>query len=264
SAARSMNIRNPLGTAAGYGSTLPLDRKLTTKLLEFDDVLYNSAYASLSRGKVEMAIASALASVAQTLGRFAMDACMFMTAEFRFIDFPDEFVTGSSIMPQKRNPDVFEIMRGKMNVAKTLPGQVAMLASNLLSGYNREYQLLKKMLFDVFAQVNECLSILALMLDNIIVNTDITDKKLYNPIFSTEEANRLAKSGVPFRDAYKVVAKMVKDGESFKVTSLDEYSLEGSVGNLCNSDIARIFSSRMEPFGGKTAYELAEKILEKK
>ena len=264
SAAREMNNRNPLGTAAGYGSTLPLDRKLTTSLLEFDDVLYNSAYASLSRGKVEMAIASALASVAQTLGRFAMDACLFMTAEFRFIDFPDEFVTGSSIMPQKRNPDVFEIMRGKMNVAQTLPGQVAMLASNLLSGYNREYQLLKKMLFDGFAQVNECLSILALMLDNIIVNTDITDKQLYNPIFSTEEANRLAKSGVPFRDAYKVVAKMVKDGESFKVTSLDEYSLEGSVGNLCNSDIARIFSSRMEPFGGKTAYELAEKILEKK
>ena len=264
SAAREMNNRNPLGTAAGYGSTLPLDRKLTTSLLEFDDVLYNSAYASLSRGKVEMAIASALASVAQTLGRFAMDACLFMTAEFRFIDFPDEFVTGSSIMPQKRNPDVFEIMRGKMNVAQTLPGQVAMLASKLLSGYIREYQLLKKMLFDGFAQVNECLSILALMLDNIIVNTDITDKQLYNPIFSTEEANRLAKSGVPFRDAYKVVAKMVKDGESFKVTSLDEYSLEGSVGNLCNSDIARIFSSRMEPFGGKTAYELAEKILEKK
>ncbi|MBP5589022.1 MAG: argininosuccinate lyase, partial [Bacteroidales bacterium] len=179
SAAREMNNRNPLGTAAGYGSTLPLDRKLTTSLLEFDEVLYNSAYASLSRGKVEMAIASALASVAQTLGRFAMDACLFMTAEFRFIDFPDEFVTGSSIMPQKRNPDVFEIMRGKMNVAQTLPGQVAMLASNLLSGYNREYQLLKKMLFDGFAQVNECLSILAIMLDNIIVNTDITDKKLY-------------------------------------------------------------------------------------
>ncbi|MBO7522391.1 MAG: argininosuccinate lyase, partial [Bacteroidales bacterium] len=264
SAAREMNNRNPLGTAAGYGSTLPLDRKLTTSLLEFDDVLYNSAYASLSRGKVEMAIASALASVAQTLGRFAMDACIFMTAEFRFIDFPDEFVTGSSIMPQKRNPDVFEIMRGKMNVAQTLPGQVAMLASNLLSGYNREYQLLKKMLFDGFEQVNECLSILALMLDNIIVNTDITDKQLYNPIFSTEEANRLAKSGVPFRDAYKMVAKMVKDGESFKVTSLDEYSHEGSVGNLGNSDIARIFSSRMEPFGGKTAYELAEKILEKR
>ena len=264
SAAREMNNRNPLGTAAGYGSTLPLDRKLTTSLLEFDDVLYNSAYASLSRGKVEMAIASALASVAQTLGRFAMDACIFMTAEFRFIDFPDEFVTGSSIMPQKRNPDVFEIMRGKMNVAQTLPGQVAMLASNLLSGYNREYQLLKKMLFDGFEQVNECLSILALMLDNIIVNTDITDKQLYNPIFSTEEANRLAKSGVPFRDAYKMVAKMVKEGESFKVTSLDEYSHEGSVGNLCNSDIARIFSSRMEPFGGKTAYELAEKILEKR
>jgi argininosuccinate lyase len=186
SSARTMNNRNPLGTAAGYGSTLPIDRKITTELLEFDDLLYNSAYASLSRGKIEMSIASALASLAQTLGRFAMDSCLFMSAEYRFINFPDEYITGSSIMPQKRNPDVFEIMRGKMNATQTLPGQIAMLVSNLPSGYNRELQLLKQMIFNAFNDIRESIFVLNIMLDNIIVRNDITDNALYNPIFSTE------------------------------------------------------------------------------
>ncbi len=261
SAARSMNNRNPLGTAAGYGSTLPLDRKVTTGLLEFDDLLYNSAYASLSRGKIEMSIAAALASLAQTLGRFAMDCCLFMSAEYRFINFPDEYITGSSIMPQKRNPDVFEIMRGKMNLTQSLPGQIAMLVSNLPSGYNRELQLLKQMIFTAFNDVQESISVLNIMLDNIIVKDDITDNSLYNPIFSTEEANRLAKEGMPFRDAYKEVAKMVGEGKSFRKTSLDEYSHEGSVGNLSNDKIASLFSERMSCFEGRTAYEIAEKIL---
>ena len=139
--ARALNNQNPLGTAAGYGTTLPLNRKLTSELLEFDDLLYNSAYASLSRGKIEMAIASALASVAQTLSRFSMDICLYMTSEFRFIDFPDEYITGSSIMPQKRNPDVFELIRGRCNIIQTLPNQIAILTSNLPSGYNRDLQL---------------------------------------------------------------------------------------------------------------------------
>lgn len=260
-AARVMNNRNPLGTAAGYGSTLPLDRNLTTKLLEFDEILYNSAYASLSRGKIEMSVASALASLAQTLGRFAMDGCMFMSAEYKFINFPDEYVTGSSIMPQKRNPDVFEIMRGKMNTVQTLPGQIAMLVSNLPSGYNRELQLLKQMIFNAFDEVSDCMRVLVLMLDNIQVRENITDNPLYNPVFSTEEANRLAKNGTPFRDAYKTVAQMVKDGKSFRQTTLDEYSHEGSVGNLCNEKIATLFASRMKPFNGKTAIQIATNIL---
>lgn len=263
SAARAMNNRNPLGTAAGYGSTLPLDRQFTSELLNFDDILYNSAYASLSRGKIEMSIAAALASLAQTLGRFAMDSCLFMSAEYKFINFPDQFVTGSSIMPQKRNPDVFEIMRGKMNTLQMLPGQIAILVSNLPSGYNRELQLLKQMIFNGFTELHECMNVLLLMLDNIEIREGIVDNPLYNPIFSTEEANRMAKAGTPFRDAYKKVAQMVKDGISFKKTTLNEYSHEGSVGNLCNDKVALIFSNRMESFNGLSAYKIAESICSK-
>ena len=203
SAARALNNRNPLGTAAGFGTTLPLNRKLTSELLEFDDLLYNSAYASLSRGKVELAIASALASIAQTLSRFSMDVCLFMSAEFRFIDFPDEYVTGSSIMPQKRNPDVFELIRGRSNIIQTLPNEIAMLTSNLPSGYNRDLQLLKKIVFDAFGNLTECIGIMLVMLNNIKIRKNITENPLYNTIFSTEEVNRLVRDGIPFRDAYR-------------------------------------------------------------
>jgi argininosuccinate lyase len=261
SAARALNNRNPLGTAAGFGTTLPLNRKLTSDLLEFDDLLYNSAYASLSRGKVEMAIASALASVAQTLGRFSMDICLYMTAEFRFIDFPDEYVTGSSIMPQKRNPDVFELIRGRSNVIQALPNEIAMLISNLPSGYNRDLQLLKQIVFDAFDDVKECMEIMLLMLNNIKVRRNITDNALYNTIFSTEEVNRLVKQGIPFRDAYKAVADIVKNGP-FSRTSVNDYVHEGSIGNLCNEEIASIFNERMKWFKNKSAAELAEKMME--
>src|SRR5664280_3544779 len=159
SSARTLNNRNPLGTAAGFGTTLPLNRKLTSELLEFDDLLYNSAYASLSRGKVELSVASALASLAQTLSRFSMDVCLYMSAEFRFIDFPDEYVTGSSIMPQKRNPDVFELIRGRTNIIQTIPNQIVMLTSNLPSGYNRDLQLLKKIMFGAFVELTECIAV---------------------------------------------------------------------------------------------------------
>ncbi|MCU0454690.1 MAG: argininosuccinate lyase [Bacteroidales bacterium] len=260
SAARALNNRNPLGTAAGFGTTLPLNRKLTSELLEFDDLLYNSAYASLSRGKVEMAIASALASVAQTLGRFSMDICLYMTAEFRFIDFPDEYVTGSSIMPQKRNPDVFELIRGRSNVIQALPNEIAMLISNLPSGYNRDLQLLKQIVFDAFDDVKECMEIMLLMLNNIKVRRNITDNTLYNTIFSTEEVNRLVKQGIPFRDAYKAVADIVKNGP-FSRTSVNDYVHEGSIGNLCNEEIASIFSERMKCFKNKSAGELADKMM---
>ena len=259
--ARNLNNRNPLGTASGFGTTLPLNRKLTSELLEFDDLLYNSAYASLSRGKVEMAVASALASVAQTLSRFSMDICLYMSSEFKFVDFPDEYVTGSSIMPQKKNPDVFEIIRGRSNLIQTLPGQVAILTSNLQSGYNRDLQLLKQLIFDSFSEIKECLEIMLLMLKNIKIRKNITENPLYNAIFSTEEVNRLVKEGVPFRDAYKAVSQMVKSS-TFSKTSVSDYVHEGSIGNLCNKEIAEIFNKRMKCFKPKTAAEFAQKLME--
>jgi argininosuccinate lyase len=261
SGARILNNQNPLGTAAGYGTTLPINRKLTSELLEFDELLYNSAYASLSRGKIEMAIASSLASVAQTLSRFSMDICLYMSSEFRFIDFPDEYVTGSSIMPQKRNPDVFELIRARSNVIQTLPNQIAILTSNLPSGYNRDLQLLKQLIFDAFDEVRECIEIMLLMLNNIKIRKNITENPLYNTIFSTEEVNRLVKQGIPFRDAYKAVSEMVKNS-SFSKTSLSDYVHEGSIGNLCNKEIAEIFETRMKCFKNTTATELADRMMQ--
>jgi argininosuccinate lyase len=259
--ARALNNQNPLGTAAGYGTTLPINRKLTSELLEFDDLLYNSAYASLSRGKIEMAIASALASVAQTLSRFSMDICLYMSSEFRFIDFPDEYVTGSSIMPQKRNPDVFELIRARANIIQTLPNQVAILTSNLPSGYNRDLQLLKQLIFDAFGEMKECIEIMLLMLNNIKVKKNITDNPLYNNIFSTEEVNRLVRQGIPFRDAYKAVSEMVKNS-SFSRTTISDYVHEGSIGNLCNKEISEIFKKRIKCFKNTSAADLADKMMQ--
>ena len=260
STAREMNNRNPLGSAAGYGTSLPLNRRLTTELLEFDDLIYNSAYTSLSRGKAELAIASALASLAQTLSRFSMDICLYMTSEFRFVDFPDEFVTGSSIMPQKRNPDVFELIRARMNIVQTLPGQISMLTSNLPSGYHRDLQLLKHLVFNGFSEAMECIEIMLIMLNNITIRNDITENPLYNNIYSAEEVNRLVREGIPFRDAYETVSGTVKEG-SFSKTSLSDYTHEGSVGNLCNSEISAIFEKRMRCFSSKSATEQAEKMM---
>jgi argininosuccinate lyase len=258
--ARKLVNRNPLGTAAGYGSTLPLNRKLTTDLLDFGDLIYNSAYAGINRGKAELAVASALAMTAQTLNRLSSDICLFMTAEFRFIDFPDELVTGSSIMPQKRNPDVFELIRGRTNLLQILPGQVTALISNLPSGYNRELQLLKNLIFNAFADLGECIEMMILMLGNIIVRKDISENPLYNPVYSTEEANRLVKKGMPFRDAYREVAGKVGK-ESFRKTSPSDYSHEGSIGNLCNGEIRKIFEERMKVFKSESAEVLVKRFV---
>lgn len=260
SGSRSLIDRNPLGTGAGYGSTLPLNRKLTTSLLEFGDLLYNSSYASLSRGKAELAVSSALASLAQTLSRFSTDVCLFMTAEFRFIGFPDEFVTGSSIMPQKRNPDVFELIRGRTNLLQTLPGQITNLVSGLPSGYNRELQLLKQLIFNAFSEIKECIDILMIMLNHISVNREISDNQIYNGIYSTEEVNRLVREGVPFRDAYRKVSEMIGKG-LFTKTNISDYTHEGSIGNLCNEEIRRIFEGRMKAFGSKSSEELIGKMM---
>jgi argininosuccinate lyase len=260
SAARELNDRCPLGTGAGYGSTLPLNRKLTSDLLEFDDLLYNSAYASLNRGKAEFATASALASIAQTLSRFSEDICIFMMAELRFIDFPDKYITGSSIMPQKRNPDVFELIRGRTNLIQTIPGQVVTLISGLPSGYNRELQLLKRLIFNGFSELDDCIEMMIVMLNNIIINEDITKDDSYNGIFSTEEAYRLVKKGVPFRDAYKKVADMIGKGV-FSVTTVDDYTHQGSIGNLCNKEIKKLFVRRMKCFISPSSANLIDKMM---
>ncbi len=263
SGARTLNNRNPLGTAAGFGTTLPINRRLTTELLEFEDIVVNSAYASLNRGKVEIAVASSLASVARTLARFSMDICMYMSSEFKFVDFPDEFITGSSIMPQKKNPDVFEIIRARSNRIQVLPQEISMLTCNLTSGYHRDLQLLKSMIFNAFTELEECVEILIFMMDGIKIRKNITDDPAYNPIFSTEEVNRLVKNGIPFRDAYKTVSLMVGSG-TFPHTSVKDYSHEGSIGNLCNDKILQRAENTMKCFSGSSSAEIEKKLMEYK
>lgn len=260
SGVRKLNNRNPLGTAAGYGTTLPVNRALTTELLEFDDMIYNSAYASLNRGKVELAIAGAISSLANTLARLSMDICLYMSAETRFVEFPDEFVTGSSIMPQKKNPDVFELIRGRSNRLQSLPGEVSMVINNLPSGYNRDLQLLKPMIFNAFKETGECMDIMVFMLGGIKIKRNITDNPLYNSIFSTEEVNRLVRSGIPFRDAYKAVAGMIKTGQ-FSRTHPADYSHEGSIGNLCNPEIRKRAEKVMKSFRDTSIGDLEEKLM---
>jgi argininosuccinate lyase len=260
SGARMLNNRNPLGTAAGYGTTLPINRRLTTELLEFEDLVLNSAYAGINRGKVEMAVANSLSSVAKTLGKFSMDISLFMGTEFKFVDFPNEFITGSSIMPQKKNPDVFEIIRARSSRLQVLPQQIAMLTSNLTSGYHRDLQLLKPLVFDSFKELESCIEILIFMLNGIKIRHDITENPMYNTIFSTEEVNRLVKEGIPFRDAYKTVAGIIESG-TFPKTSIKDYTHEGSIGNLCNEKIFQRAENTMKCFNGTSSSELEAKLM---
>lgn len=260
SGVRKLNNRNPLGSAAGYGTTLPLNRALTTELLEFDDMVYNSAYASLNRGKVELAVAGAISSLANTLSRLSMDICLYMSAELRFVEFPDEYVTGSSIMPQKKNPDVFELIRARSNGLQALPNEVSMLINNLPSGYNRDLQLLKPMIFNAFKEAGDCIDIMGFMLGGIKIKRSITENPLYNSIFSTEEVNRLVRSGIPFRDAYKAVAGIIKNNQ-FSRTHPADYSHEGSIGNLCNQEIRKRAEKIMKTFRDTPIGELEEKLM---
>ncbi|MBP8959476.1 MAG: argininosuccinate lyase [Bacteroidales bacterium] len=260
STARALNNRNPLGTAAGYGTTLPLDRSLTTSLLEFDDMIFNSAYAGINRGKVEAAVAASLSSLANTLSKFSMDICLFMTSEFKFIEFPDELITGSSIMPQKKNPDVFELIRGKCNLIQALPAQLNMLINNLPSGYNRDLQLLKTPIFNAFTEIIECVDVMTFMLDEIKIRCDILENTQYNTIFSAEEVNKMVRKGIPFRDAYKAVSETLKDS-SFRQTAPSDYKHEGSIGNLCNDKIIARADKIMENFRKITLTSLEEKMM---
>ena len=240
--------QNPLGSAAGYGSSFPLDRTMTTRLLGFADLHYNVVAAQMSRGKTERATAYAVASIASTIGRFAMDACLFMNQNFGFISLPPQFTTGSSIMPHKQNPDVFEIMRGKCNRLQAVPNEISLLTTNLPIGYHRDLQLLKDIIFPATEELKRTVAMCDFMLGHIKVRTDILDDPKYDTLFTVEDVNRMTLSGVPFREAYKRIGLAVKDGE-YKPTREVHHTHEGSIGNLCNDKIRQKIKSVMEQFG---------------
>lgn len=236
-AAYNVANQNPLGSAAGYGSSFPLDREMTTRLLGFETMHYNVVAAQMSRGKTERAAAMAIASIASTLGHLAMDVCMWMCQNFGFISFPDELTTGSSIMPHKKNPDVFEIMRGKCNRLQAIPNEIALLTANLPLGYNRDLQLLKDIIFPATTELRSCLEMADFMLQHIRVRADILDDPRYDYLFTVEDVNRLTLSGTPFREAYRTIGHQVQEG-TYTPTREIHHTHAGSIGNLCTSEIA--------------------------
>lgn len=234
--------QNPLGSAAGYGSSFPLNREMTTELLGFNTLHYNAVAAQMSRGKTERATAFAIASLASTVGRFAMDMCLFMCQNFGFISFPDNLTTGSSIMPHKKNPDVFEITRGKCNRLQAVPNEIALLTANLPLGYHRDMQLLKDIIFPATREICEVMAMCDFMLQHIRINKDILQDKRYDYLFTVEDVNRLVLSGVPFREAYREVGIAVQEG-NYTPTREVNHTHAGSIGNLCNDRIAEKMAS---------------------
>ncbi|WP_342648631.1 argininosuccinate lyase [Mucilaginibacter sp. CSA2-8R] len=252
-AAYNITNKNPLGSAAGYGSSFPLNRTLTTQLLGFAGLNNNVVYAQMGRGKTERIIAQALSAVAATLAKMAMDQCLYLSQNFAFVSYPDHLTTGSSIMPHKKNPDVWEIMRGKCNRLQALPTDVAMMTTNLPSGYHREMQLLKELVFPAFADLKSCLGMAHFMLQHIEVKTNILDDPRYAYLFSVEEVNRQVLNGVPFRDAYKQVGMAIEQG-NFKPNKEVNHTHEGSIGNLGNDYIADAMDGVLKKFDfAKTA-----------
>lgn len=239
--------KNPLGSAAGYGSSFPLNRTMTTRLLGFDTLSFNVVYAQMGRGKTERILAQAMSSVAATLARLAMDNTMFLNQNFNFISYPAELTTGSSIMPHKKNPDVWELIRGKCNLIQGLPNQIAMMTTNLPLGYNRDLQLLKEVLFPAIADLRSCLQMAHYMLENVSVQTDILNDPKYDYLFSVEVVNNLALNGTPFREAYKKVGLDIEAG-NFKAPHTVHHTHEGSIGNLCNDQIAKLMDAQLEQF----------------
>ena len=235
-AAYKVADQNPLGSAAGYGSSFPIDRDTTTELLHFETLKFNSIAAQMSRGKLEKSVAFALSAVAGTLSKMSMDICLYMSQNFNFISFPDELTTGSSIMPHKKNPDVFELIRGKCNKLQALPYEFTLISNNLPSGYHRDFQLLKEGLIPSFSTLKSCLEMLTYSLKNIRVNTAIIEDEKYVYLFSVEEVNKLVQQGIPFRDAYKIVGKKIDEG-TFKPNKKVVHTHKGSLGNLCLDEI---------------------------
>jgi argininosuccinate lyase len=249
-AAWKITNKNPLGSAAGYGSSFPLNRTMTTNLLGFESLNHNVVYAQMGRGKTERVIAQALSSIAATLAKMAMDQCLYLSQNFAFVSYPENLTTGSSIMPHKKNPDVWEIMRGKCNRLQALPNDVALMTTNLPSGYHRELQLLKELLFPAFTDLIDCLQMATFMLQNITVNKNILDDPKYTYLFSVEEVNRSVLNGTPFRDAYKQIGLDIEQG-NFNPDKTVNHTHEGSIGNLQNQQITEAMDKVIGSFDFK-------------
>ncbi|MGJ1433970.1 argininosuccinate lyase [Sphingobacterium spiritivorum] len=249
--------KNPLGSAAGYGSSFPLNRTLTTELLGFEDLNYNVVYAQMGRGKTERILAQGMSAIAATLAKFAMDVTLYINQNFGFISFPAHLTTGSSIMPHKKNPDVFELIRSRCNKIQALPNEIALMTTNLPSGYHRDLQLLKENLFPAFKSLNECLEIATYMLANISVKENVLDDPKYDYLFSVEVVNNEVLKGVPFREAYKNIGLAIEEG-TFQPSKEVNHTHEGSIGNLCNDHIRRMFEQVKADFG----FEKVDKALQ--
>lgn len=261
-AAWRMTNRNPLGSAAGYGSSFPLNRQQTTDLLGFDSMDYNVVYAQMGRGKMERNVAFAMATVAGTLAKMAFDACLFNCQNFGFVKLPKECTTGSSIMPHKKNPDVFELIRAKSNKLQSLPQQIMMIMNNLPVGYFRDLQIIKEAFLPAFDELNDCLRMAAYIINKMEVNEHILDNRMYDPMFSVEEVNRLAAAGMPFRDAYKKVGLEIEAGE-FVADKNIHHTHEGSIGNLCNDKIQALMKQTLGSFHFDKVTDAEKKLLDR-
>lgn len=244
-AAFNVANKNPLGSGAGYGSSFPLNREMTTELMGFENMNYNVVYAQMTRGKTEKITAMALSTVAATISKFAMDICLYMNQNFGFISFPNELTTGSSIMPHKKNPDVFELIRAKCNRIQALPNELTMLINNLPSGYHRDMQLTKECLFPAIVEIKNCLDMTVLMLEHIVIKTDLIEDKKYESLFTVETVNKLVLDGIPFRDAYKIVSQQIEN-KTYKAETQLKHTHEGSLGNLCNKKIKENFYKKIK------------------
>ena len=254
--------KNPLGSAAGYGSSFPLDRKMTTELLGFDELNYNSVYAQMNRGKMEHAVSQAITSIAATLGKMSADIILYLSQNFSFISFPDQFTTGSSIMPHKKNPDVFEIMRARCNRILALPNEITMITNNLTSGYHRDLQMLKESFLSALNQIIECTDMMKFMLDHIQINKDILADAKYNYLFSVEAVNSKVIAGMPFRDAYREIGAQIEQGD-FRPDKQIDHTHEGSIGNLCNNQIKRMFAEVLGSFNFEKYQQAIHRLIEK-
>jgi argininosuccinate lyase len=252
--------RNPLGSAAGYGSSFPLNRQMTTDLLGFESMNYNVVYAQMGRGKMERTVANAMASVAATISKLAFDACLYNSQNFGFIKLPEEFTTGSSIMPHKKNPDVFELTRAKCNKIQSVPQQIMMITNNLPSGYFRDLQIIKEVFIPAFAELKDCLDMTTLMMSQLQVNEQILDDPKYDLIFSVETVNKLTLGGVPFRDAYKQVGLNIEAG-NFNPDKAIQHTHEGSIGNLCNDEILAYKDEIISQFGFDSVKRAIDQLL---
>ncbi|MCU4163098.1 argininosuccinate lyase [Carboxylicivirga caseinilyticus] len=252
--------QNPLGAAAGYGSSFPLNRKLTTRLLGFDDLNYNVVYAQMGRGKTERTVAYALSSIATTVGKLAIDGCMYTSQNFGFLKLPDELTTGSSIMPHKKNPDVFELLRARCNRLQALPESIGMITANLPTGYFRDLQLIKEQFLPAFDELINCLEIATFAIQNIEVKQDVMKEEKYQLAFSVEEVNKLVLKGIPFRDAYKQVGEHIQSGK-FETDYKVKHTHEGSIGNLCTSEIKSKKELVISEFSFNEVADAVEKLV---